>query len=150
MLQEFEEFVIGITKCYKFIQKIKMLEMTEFDLRGAHMMCIYFLHRHPEGLTASQLSQLCAEDKGAISRTLATLQEKGLIAASEKKYRVPLYLTDSGKEIAQKVDELVKRWVVLGSDGLSDEERAMFYHTLKQISYNLGEKLESCERFKNL
>ena len=150
MLHKFEEFVTGITMCYKFIQKIKMLEMTELDLRGSDAMCIYFLHRHPEGMTASQLSQLCAEDKGAISRTLATLQEKGLIAISEKKYRVPLYLTDLGKEIAEKVDEMVKRWVVFGSEGLSEEEGAMFYHTLHQISHNLGDKLESCERLKNL
>ena len=150
MMREFEAFVTGITICYKFIQKIKMLEMTEFDLRGADMMCIYFLRRHPEGLTASQLSQLCTEDKGAISRTVATLQEKGLIATGEKKYRVPLYLTEAGAEIAQKVDEMVKRWVTFGSDGLSDEKRAAFYQTLDQISHNLGEKLESCERFKNL
>ena len=77
MLQRFEDFVTGITVCYKYIQRIKSAEMTEFGLKGTHVMCLFFLHRHPEGLTAAQLCQLCAEDKAAISRSLAVLQEKG-------------------------------------------------------------------------
>ena len=148
MLQEFENFVTGITVCYKFIQRIKTLEMTEFDLRGTHAMCMYFLQRHPEGLTASQLAQMCAEDKGAISRTLAVLQEKGLISSGEKKYRTPLYLTEEGKRIADILDDLVVRWVIFGGANVTDEERAVFYKTLGQISHNLGAKLESCEALK--
>ena len=49
------------------------MEMTELGLKGTHVMCLFFLHHTPEGLTAAQLCQLCAEDKAAISRTIATL-----------------------------------------------------------------------------
>ena len=42
-------------------------------------------YSHPEGLTAAQLSQLCAEDKAAVSRSLASLAEKGYIESDEKK-----------------------------------------------------------------
>ena len=87
MIQRFQAFVTGITVCYKYIQRIKSAEMTEFGLKGTHMMCLFFLHHQPEGLTAAQLCQLCAEDKAAISRTLATLQKNGYILAGEKKYR---------------------------------------------------------------
>ena len=59
MLQRFETFVTGITTCYKCIQRIKSMEMTEFVLKGAHLMCLFFLHHNPEGLTAAQLCQLC-------------------------------------------------------------------------------------------
>ena len=42
MLQRFEDFVTGITVCYKYIQRIKSAEMTEFGLKGTHVMCLFF------------------------------------------------------------------------------------------------------------
>ena len=137
MLQRFEDFVTGITVCYKYIQRIKSAEMTEFGLKGTHVMCLFFLHRHPEGLTAAQLCQLCAEDKAAISRTLAVLQEKGFISASEKKYRALLQLTDMGEEVAGRVDSLIEQWVDCGGDGLPEEDRTVFYSALAHIAGNL-------------
>lgn len=142
MLQRFQAFVTGVTVCYKYIQKIKSMEMTEFRLKGTHVMCLFFLHHHPEGLTAAQLCQLCAEDKAAISRTLATLQERGYLVSGEKKYRAQIRLTDSGRQVAQRVDTLIQQWVGFGGDGLTEEERTVFYQTLDKISRNLREKLE--------
>ena len=43
MLQRFQDFVTGITQCYRSIQKIKSTEMTEFGLKGTHVMCLFFL-----------------------------------------------------------------------------------------------------------
>ena len=36
MQDRFQAFVTGIAVCYKYIQKIKSVEMTEFGLKGAH------------------------------------------------------------------------------------------------------------------
>ena len=146
MLRRFEDFVSGVAVCYKYIQRIKNVEMTEFGLKGTHAMCIYFLHRHPEGLTAAQLCQLCAEDKAAISRTLAILQERDLISVGEKKYRARLVLTEAGEKLGCRIDELIAHWVNCGGDGLTDEERAMFYSTLDKIASNLKERLERSEK----
>lgn len=142
MLQRFEAFVTGITVCYKYIQRIKSMEMTELGLKGTHVMCLFFLHQNPQGLTAAQLCQLCAEDKAAISRTLVTLQEKGYIYSGEKKYRTPLYLTESGIQLASQLEGLIQQWVGSGGDGLIDEERAAFYRTLSHIANNLHNHLE--------
>ena len=143
MLQRFQSFVTGITVCYKYIQRIKSLEMTEFGLKGTHAMCLFFLHHSQEELTAAQLCQLCAEDKAAISRTLATLQERGCIQTGEKKYRAQLRLTDNGLMIAKKVDSLIEQWVGMGGDGLSEEDRAVFYRSLELIAGNLRGRLEN-------
>lgn len=137
MLQRFEDFVTGITVCYKYIQRIKSAEMTEFGLKGTHVMCLFFLHRHPEGLTAAQLCQLCAEDKAAISRSLAVLQDKGFISAGEKKYRALLHLTDKGEEVAGQLDSLIEQWVDCGGEGLTEEDRTVFYNALAHIAGNL-------------
>lgn len=143
MIQRFQSFVTGITVCYKYIQRIKSMEMTEFGLKGAHAMCLFFLHQNPQGLTAAQLCQLCAEDKAAISRTLACLQKEGYLQTGEKKYRAVLCLTAKGEKVACQVDELVAQWVGFGGEGLTEEERSVFYRCLEHISGNLRESLET-------
>ena len=144
MIQRFDAFVSGITSCYKFIQRIKSMEMTEFGLKGTHVMCLYYLRQYPTGLTASQLCGLCAEDKAAISRTVAELKNRGYITTlSQKAYRAMLTLTAAGQEVARRFDRLIESWVRVGGDGLSDEERSDFYKTLSTITENLRSRIES-------
>ena len=145
MIKRFEQFVSGITVCYKYIQRIKALEMPELEpgMKGSHVMCIFYLEQNPDGLTAAQLSNLCQEDKAAISRTLSELVERGFVAGGEKdgkRYRALLVLTEKGQALAEKVDKVISRWVEAGGDGLSEEERAAFYHGLELISGNLKDK----------
>ena len=144
MIQRFDAFVSGITTCYKYIQRIKSMEMTEFGLKGTHVMCLYYLRQNPTGLTASQLCGLCAEDKAAISRTVSDLRSRGYITSlSEKAYRAMLTLTAAGQELARKFDHLIELWVAIGGDGLSDTERSDFYRSLSSINENLRSRIES-------
>lgn len=144
MIQRFDAFVSGITSCYKYIQRIKSMEMTEFGLKGTHVMCLYYLRQNPAGLTASQLCGLCAEDKAAISRTVSELRSQGYITSlSQKAYRAMLTLTSAGQELARKFDSLIEGWVTAGGDGLSDEERFDFYKSLSIISENLRSRIET-------
>ena len=144
MIQRFDAFVSGITSCYKYIQRIKSMEMTEFGLKGTHVMCLYYLRQNPAGLTASQLCGLCAEDKAAISRTVSELRSQGYITSlSQKAYRAMLTLTSAGQEIARKFDHLIEGWVTIGGDGLSDEERSDFYKVLSTIADNLRSRIET-------
>ena len=144
MNQRFDAFVSGITACYKYIQRIKSMEMTEFGLKGTHVMCLYYLRQNPAGLTAAQLCGLCAEDKAAISRTVSELRSRGYITTlSEKAYRAMLTLTSTGQELARKFDHLIESWVAIGGDGLTDEERLGFYRSLSSITENLRSRIES-------
>ena len=144
MIQRFDAFVSGITSCYKYIQRIKSMEMTEFGLKGTHVMCLYYLRQNPTGLTASQLCGLCAEDKAAISRTVSELKSRGYITSlSQKAYRAMLTLTVAGQEVARKFDHLIESWVCAGGDGLSDEERFDFYKSLATIAENLRSRIEA-------
>ena len=112
MIQRFEKLVTGITRIYKSIQKIKKNQMNILGLKGTHVMCLHFLSRYPEGLTATRLSQLCNEDKAGISRILADLEQKRLIRysgqESKKKYRAKAMLTETGKNEALKIKKLYK------------------------------------------
>ena len=144
MIQRFDAFVSGITACYKYIQRIKSMEMTEFGLKGTHVMCLYYLRRNPAGLTAAQLCGLCAEDKAAISRTVSELRSRGYITTlSEKAYRAMLTLTAAGQELARKFDQLIEGWVTAGGAGLTDEERVDFYKSLSAIAENLRTRIDA-------
>ncbi len=144
MIQRFESFVAGITVCYKYIQRIKSIEMVELGLKGTHAMCLFHLHRHPEGLTAAQLSSLCGEDKAAISRTVADLRQQQLLTPqSDKHYRAPLQLTDQGCAVSQRVEQIIEQWVTAGGDGLTEQQRTDFYQSLSMIAANLKNKMDS-------
>lgn len=148
MIQRFQDFVSGITVCYKYVQRIKNMAMTQFGLKGIHVSCIFHLRQNPRGLTAAQLCRLCAEDKATISRVIAELREQGYVTQQAvRNYRAPLYLTEAGKAIAEKMDPLITAWVSVGGDGMTGEEREIFYRCLARIADNLGTRLECANEF---
>ena len=56
MQDRFERFVVSITELHRYLQKLKELEMGQLDLKAGYTMCLYHLGKHPEGLTATQLT----------------------------------------------------------------------------------------------
>lgn len=151
MKQRFDDFVTGITTCYKYIQRIKNVAVNEMGLKGSHVMCMFYLKQHPEGLTASQLCGLCAEDKAAISRTVAFLRDQGYIRSEgPKNYRAELFLTTAGKTLADRFDSLIAQWVTAGGEGLNEQERRDFYHGLRLIADNLRSTMEQDPKFSEV
>ena len=96
MQDRFERFVVSITELHRYLQKLKELEMGQLDLKAGYTMCLYHLGKHPEGLTATQLTELCKEDKAAISRTLSQLSAKG--AAAKQAFLPYFILSDRGRQ----------------------------------------------------
>lgn len=141
MIQRFEMFVTAITQIYKSIQRLKSQEMASLGLKGTHVMCLFQLHQHPDGLTTTHLAQLCGEDKAAVSRALAELEAKGLTTVAEvpgqRRYRAPVTLTESGQQVTSRMDQLILDAVQAGAQGYTDEERTIFYRVLLRVADNL-------------
>ena len=140
MKQRFETFVTAITQINRSLQKLKSAEMADFGLKGTHVMCLYQLQQHREGLTAAQLVQLCDEDKAAISRCISELQEKGLVQSPDtpgKRYRKIISLTETGMQVTASMDQKIIDAVFTAAQGYTQEERETFYHVLLQVSENL-------------
>ena len=98
------------------------------------------MERYPEGITATKLCELCERDKAAISRTVAELEETGLLLRKDThgvQYRVPLVLTEAGLRAAQDVNRVACRAVEQAGVGLDDAQREIFYHVLGTIAQNL-------------
>lgn len=141
MIQRFEEFVSLISNIHKDIQKIKQDRMKQFGLSGNHVMCLFYLAKHEEGLTAANLCQLMFVNKAAVSRTLAELIEKEYVIYADqeegKKYRAIVKLTEKGVSVTEQIDGIICEVVnEIGKD-LEDKERNIMYRSLEIVSKNL-------------
>lgn len=113
--------------------------MQKFGLRAANLMCLFFLGKHPEGLTPSQLCTLCGEDKAGISKSLALLKKSGYVSAAGigRKYRILYKITPDGETVYNTLTDCIDSVVKKAGDGLTDAQRQTFYLVLDRIVENL-------------
>ncbi len=151
--ERFDLFVSLICQLNRSIRRIKGFEMRELGLRGVHVMILFHLHLHPEGLTQTRLATLCAEDKATISRAVQDLAESGVIAsdsASPNHRNVKLSLTKHGNELAGSLGERIKNAVEAGAAGLPDKARDLLYSMLERVNDNLAAYLATMEGHRSV
>ncbi len=139
MEQRFETFTVLINRISRNIRKLKIQEMAEYNLRSAHVSCLYYLYS-TEGLTATDLCERCEEDKATISRALDYLETNGYLTCESqnaKRYKTPFVLTDKGQLVAKQIAERIDGILDEISIGLTEEERLSFYRSLTIISDSL-------------
>lgn len=136
--ERFGDFVGLINALHKEIVRIKSNEAKRLGFTGADVMCLYYLVKNPEGLTASELARKADVSRAAMSRTVARLEEGQLIevagsSAESGRYRARITLTQKGLAAAQPINNIVAD--VLGSTGaaLSDARRTEMYDSLNQV-----------------
>ena len=139
MKERFKTFTVLINRISGSIRKIKNQEVAEFNLRSTHVSCLYYLYTG-EALTATELCELCAEDKATISRTLDFLENEGYLTCQTqhtKRYKSPLQLTEKGKRISKQIADKIDGVLDTISIELTEAERIEFYRCLSLISDGL-------------
>lgn len=140
MVSTYEHFSLSVACIYRDIQKIERKEMEKFGLKGPHAQVLLAMCRNPEGVTAVQLCEICEKDKAAISRTVAELEEKGMVLRNQvngSAYRAKLTLTEQGNAAAKAVSEKARQAVEQAGNGLEAGQREIFYQVLALIAGNL-------------
>lgn len=140
MVSKYEYFSLSISRIYHDIQKIERTEMEKFGLKGPHAQTLLAVYRHPEGITAVQLCDICVKDKAAVSRSVSELEEKGMILRKTNNgtgYRALLVLTPAGKAAAEAVAQKARMAVEQAGAGLEEDQRQVFYRVLDLIANNL-------------
>ena len=130
---------ILFSKITRAMRKIKAEAMKEYNLKGSHVSCIFYLSKNPKGLTNKELCDICNEDKAAISRALAYLEENKFVTynKSDKIYKTPITLTRKGKEIGNYLKEKIHSILFEASSEIDKEDLEAFYRGLLNISENL-------------
>lgn len=139
MEERFKTFTVLIAKISRNIRRIKTEEMSEMNLKSPHFSCLYYLYKAGP-LTAKELSDVCEEDKSAISRSIEHLEKQGYLqcdSQAKKRYRAHLSLTEKGEKVGQFIANKIDSILELASAGLTDENRKIFYQSLTLVSDNL-------------
>ena len=134
----FEDFVGIIGALNKEIQRIKNAEARRLGFRGADVMCLYYLVKYPDGITASELARLADVSRAAMSRTVARLAEDGLVEVGSEedessRYRAPIHLTERGYEAARPLDDIIHRVLDEVGGELAARQRLQMYDSLNHI-----------------
>ena len=119
--------------------KLAAIEMEKYGLKGPHAFYLIRLSHYPDGVTATELAEMCDKDKADVSRSMALMQDKGLVTRCGKTggYRARIVLTDIGRAAAESVCRKAEKAVELAGAGLSTEDRIKLYEMLDLISGNL-------------
>ena len=140
MENRYELISASVSSMYHDIQKIERTEMAQYGLKGPHAQCLLAMKKHPAGITAARLCEICEKDKAAVSRILAELEEAGMVLRTNRngtRYRSCLTLTEQGMTAAEAVVEKAHLAVELAGTGFGEAEREVFYRVLSIISDNL-------------
>ncbi len=145
MFSRFEKFSYFLSEASKLLHKIEADEMDSLGLKGPYAIYILTIARFPEGITATQLSELSARDKADVSRALAILSEKDLVVreSSKSNYRAPIVLSEKGLAAAEKLRTKAASAVEYANQGISEEHRRIFYSVLETIVENTRDMSEN-------
>ena len=139
MKERFEIFTVLVNRISRNIRKIKNQEMAEYNLRSAHVSCLYYIYR-TKNITATELCEKCEEDKATVSRAVDYLEKNEFITCRTqcaKRYKTPLVLTEKGKMVGKKIADKIDGVLDEIGAALSDEQRDEFYHSLAVISESI-------------
>ena len=71
--ERFEQFSSLISGIYRDIQKIKAKWTEPLGMKAVHIFWVYLLKKHPEGLSASELSRHSQSNRSLVSREIQEL-----------------------------------------------------------------------------
>jgi DNA-binding MarR family transcriptional regulator len=132
--ERFELFNSLISGIYRDIQKLKAKWTEPLGMKSVHIFWVYLLKNHPEGLSATELSQYSQTNRSLVSREIQELIDLGYVYAEQKnqtrRYGQKLRLTDSGEAAARRIAEATLDIQNQVSDGISETDLQVLYRTL--------------------
>ena len=145
--ERFEEFSALISSVYGNIQKLKARYTTQFGLKAVHVLWLYLLRTHPEGMSASELAAAAQSNRSLVSREIDELFDKGIIYTQEngnkRRYGWKLILTDKGRQLADIITAIAADIQKTVSRDISEENLITFYQTLKILANGFEELNQS-------
>ena len=149
----FEKFALLIDGVQKCVQKFKTNIAPELGIKSVHVLWIYELYIHPEGLTSAELAVKSNIDPSLISRELANLKRRGYITKEttpgKRTYNARITLTDEGKILAQTIHRDALEVQSRVAEGVSTEDLAVFYEVLEKLHDNLEKIMKENEVQEN-
>lgn len=144
--ERFEQFNSLISGIYRDIQKLKAKWTEPLGMKSVHIFWVYLLKNHPEGLTATELSQYSQSNRSLVSREIQELIELGYVCTQQgsirHRYGEKLRLTESGIAAANRIAEAALDIQNQVNEGISEADLVILYRTLGILMKNFHHLVE--------
>lgn len=138
--ERFEQFNSLISGIYRDIQKLKTKWTEPLGMKAVHIFWVYLLKNHPEGLSASELSQHSQSNRSLVSREIQELIDLGYVQTkgniTQRRYGQKMILTQAGQEVADKISEASLSIQNQVNAGIPEEDLIVLYRTLGVLMEN--------------
>lgn len=135
----FEKFTLLIDGIHKSISKLKNKRVPTLGIKSVHVLWLYQLMHHPEGLTAAQIAAAGMVDRSLVSREIEALMSDGYITRMKSRRYT---LTESGAALALTIEDMVKGVQDDADEGITEEELLLFYAVLEKLHANFTRMTE--------
>lgn len=125
-------------KMIRFIEK-KLLENDMDDLIPSHGNILTALYENNEKLTMKKIAEIIGKDKSTVTPLINKLLSLGYIKKEkdEKDKRITyISLTNKGREIRTKYNNISSEVYKTAYKGFSKEEKEIFLNLLKRLNNN--------------
>ena len=148
--QRFNQFIQLIDGIHKSVSKIKLAFAPHLGVKSVHVLWVYELMSHPEGLTASSLALRSRIDRSLVSREIEELRAGGYVEVSggvgkRRSYNSRIRLTPKGEQLAQTITMRAMEVQAAADAGVSEQELIDMYRTLEKLSNNLSRVSEGVQ-----
>ncbi len=116
----------------------RFLELGLTPGQGQPRILKTLLEKGPQ--TQKELAELCGRDTATISRTLDRMEAAGLLERADHpscRRSYLIHLTEEGRKLAEKAEEIFGRCDRVMLRGLSEEEKDSLCRILEKITANL-------------
>ncbi len=144
--KRFVTFVNRMEAIQKYLRRIRALLGSEMDMKGVHVLWVYLLSMHPDGLTSAEIAEVSSVDRSLVSREIRMLQENGIVELEEtngrRTYNSTVRLTEKGRKYAAEIEIKALQIQNFVDTDISEEELNYFYSATEKICHNFGVILE--------
>lgn len=133
--------LIGLTGAAAAHERSCWAEFQKLDLSPGQPKVLSRL-RYQEGYLQKELAAYCHVEPATMAVLLANMEKKGLIrketthvSGGKRAYRI--FLTEYGRELAEKVDAVVEEIGEKSYQGFSGEEKEQLIALLGRVTQNL-------------
>lgn len=142
------DYMTLVVAAYKKIQQIKKKQTavySAYGIKSQHVMVLYFLGHNLAGLTVTELTGLCSEDKAATSRAVDYLAERGYVIHEEdsarRRWRSKVTITPSGMRLCRIIDRVSIEASNACKEGISEDDLDVFYRVFHKMVDNMDKIL---------
>lgn len=130
---------VMLSRIKKKTQNYLNISLKPYGIGGVH--AVYIMELFFKGkLTLSELTFNLDLDKANTTRVISELEGKGIVVKEKKEgfvKKLKYYLTEKGKKVALKTKEVMRDWINILGEGITERNKLQFLRTMRIIMKNI-------------